>query len=198
MRILLVGAGGVGSAAVGIAARRDFFEAMVVADYDVRRAERAARAARRRRAVRRGPGRRVLGRRRGGAGREHGVTHVFNAVDPRFVMPIFDGAFAAGADYLDMAMSLSRPHPDSPYEKTGVMLGDEQFAKATEWEAAGRLALAGIGIEPGLSDVFARYAADHLFDEIDEIGVRDGANLEVGAATTSRRRSPSGPRSRSA
>ena len=40
------------------------------------------------------------------------ITHVFNAVDPRFVMPIFDGAFAAGADYLDMAMSLSRPHPD--------------------------------------------------------------------------------------
>ena len=38
MRILLVGAGGVGSAAVGIAARRDFFETMVVADYDVRRA----------------------------------------------------------------------------------------------------------------------------------------------------------------
>jgi saccharopine dehydrogenase (NAD+, L-lysine forming) len=60
-----------------------------------------------------------------------------------------------------------------------VKLGDEQFAKAGEWEAAGRLALAGIGIEPGLSDVFARYAADHLFDEIDEVGVRDGANLEV-------------------
>ena len=61
--------------------------------------------------------------------REHRVTHVLNAVDPRFVMPIFDGAFAAGADYLDMAMSLSQPHPDSPYEQTGVMLGDEQFAQ---------------------------------------------------------------------
>ena len=34
-------------------------------------------------------------------------------------------------------------------------------------------------MEPGLSDVFARYAADHLFSEIDEVGVRDGANLEV-------------------
>ena len=179
MRILLVGAGGVGSAAVGIAARRDFFEAMVVADYDVRRAERAI-------------GRHADDPRFAAAqldassadavaalAREHRVTHVFNAVDPRFVMPIFDGAFAAGADYLDMAMSLSRPHPDAPYEQTGVMLGDEQFAKAREWEAAGRLCLAGIGIEPGLSDVFARYAADHLFDEIDEIGVRDGANLEV-------------------
>src|SRR4051794_38025915 len=102
-----------------------------------------------------------------------------NAVDPIFDMPVFQGAFAAGADYLDMAMSLSRPHPDSPYEKTGVKLGDEQFARAEEWEAAGRLALVGIGVEPGLSDVFARYAADHLFSEIDELGTRDGANLVV-------------------
>ena len=30
-----------------------------------------------------------------------------------------------------------------------------------------------------MADVFARYAQDHLFDEIDEIGVRDGANIEV-------------------
>jgi saccharopine dehydrogenase (NAD+, L-lysine-forming) len=179
MRILLVGAGGVGSAAVGIAARRNFFEAMVVADYDVRRAERAVE----RHAE---DGRFTAAQVDASSAdavaalaREHHITHVFNAVDPRFVMPIFDGAFAAGADYLDMAMSLSRPHPDAPYEQTGVMLGDDQFAKAGAWEAAGRLALAGIGIEPGLSDVFARYAADHLFDEIDEIGVRDGANLVV-------------------
>ena len=179
MRILLVGAGGVGSAVVPIAARRDFFEQMVVADYDQGRAERA------------------IGRLRGdprfvaarvdasdpaaveSLAREHGSTHVLNAVDPRFVMPIFEGAFAAGASYMDMAMSLSRPDPAAPYEKTGVKLGDEQFAQASAWEGAGRLALVGIGVEPGLSDVFARYAADHLFDEIDEIGVRDGANLVV-------------------
>jgi saccharopine dehydrogenase-like NADP-dependent oxidoreductase len=94
-------------------------------------------------------------------------------------MPLFEGAFAAGADYLDMAMSLSHPHAEAPHEQTGVKLGDDQFARAGDWEAAGRLALVGIGVEPGLSDVFARYAADKLFDEIDEIGVRDGANLEV-------------------
>ncbi|TBL27460.1 ATP-binding protein, partial [Verrucosispora sp. SN26_14.1] len=111
--------------------------------------------------------------------REHRITHVLNAVDPRFVMPIFDGAYAAGADYLDMAMSLSRPHPTRPYQETGVMLGDAQFAAADRWTEAGRLALCGIGVEPGLSDVFARYAADELFREIDEIGVRDGANLTV-------------------
>src|SRR3954471_10443341 len=179
MRILVVGAGGVGSAVVPIAVRRGFFERMIVADYDAGRAEQA---------VARFPndGRLIAARVDASRPedvaalcREHGITHVLNAVDPRFVMPIFDGAFAAGADYLDMAMSLSHPDPDAPHERTGVKLGDEQFAKAGEWAAAGRLALVGVGVEPGLSDVFARYAQDHLFSEIEEVGVRDGANLAV-------------------
>ncbi|MGW5667797.1 saccharopine dehydrogenase family protein [Micromonospora sp. NPDC003776] len=177
MRILLVGAGGVGSAAVAIAARRSFYETVLVADYDLARAERAVA----------GHGERFVAARLDASSadavaalcREHRITHVLNAVDPRFVMPIFDGAFAAGAHYLDMAMSLSRPHPTTPYAETGVKLGDEQFAAAAAWADAGRLALCGIGVEPGLSDVFARYAADELFTEIDEIGVRDGANLTV-------------------
>ena len=178
MRILLVGAGGVGAAFTAIAARRDFFEACVVADYDRSRAERAAAAA--------GDSRFVAAQvdasdaaSVGALAREHEVTHVMNAVDPRYVMPIFEGAFAAGADYLDMAMSLSRPHPEDPYGRTGVKLGDEQFARADEWQDAGRLALVGMGVEPGLSDVFARYAADHLFGSIDELGTRDGADLTV-------------------
>jgi saccharopine dehydrogenase-like NADP-dependent oxidoreductase len=179
MRILVVGAGGVGSAVVPIAARREFFERLVIADYDASRAERAA--------ARLGDDRRFVPARVDASSaddvaalcRAHDITHVLNAVDPRFVMSIFEGAFAAGADYLDMAMSLSHPHPDRPHEETGVKLGDEQFAAAAAWEDAGRLALVGIGVEPGLSDVFARYAADHLFAEIDQVGVRDGANLVV-------------------
>jgi len=176
MRILLVGAGGVGSAFAAIAARRDFFEHVVIADYDEGRALKAA----------------AVDERFSGAAldasssaavadlaRQHSITHLMNAVDPRFVMPLFEGALAAGADYLDMAMSLSKPHPDKPYELTGVKLGDEQFAVTDAWEKAGRLALVGIGVEPGLSDVFARYAADYLFSAIDELGTRDGSNLTV-------------------
>ena len=179
MRILVIGAGGVGSAVVAIASRRDFFERMVVADYDAARAERAVE---RHATVGRFTPAQVDAsdpRAVEALVREHGITHVLNAVDPRFVMPIFDGVFAGGANYLDMAMSLSHPHPERPHELSGIKLGDEQFAKAGAWEGAGRLALVGMGVEPGLSDVFARYAADHLFDEIDEIGVRDGANLVV-------------------
>jgi saccharopine dehydrogenase-like NADP-dependent oxidoreductase len=76
-------------------------------------------------------------------------------------------------------MSLSEPHPLHPHSETGVKLGDDQFAQSADWETGGRLALVGMGVEPGLSDVFARYAADHLFSEIDELGTRDGANLVV-------------------
>ena len=178
VRILIVGAGGVGSAAATTAARREFFERLVLADYDEGRAAAAV--------ARVGDPRFASARvdasdpqAVAALCRAERITHVLNAVDPRFVMPVFDGAFASGADYLDMAMSLSHPHPTSPHSLTGVKLGDEQFAVADRWEAAGRLALVGIGVEPGLSDVFARYAADHLFDEIDELGTRDGANLVV-------------------
>ncbi len=183
MRILMIGAGGVGDAAARIAVERDFFEHLVVADYDLARAERTGAEASARRA---GESRLVAAQVDASdeaavtaLAREHGATHVFNAVDPRFVMPIFRGALAAGADYLDMAMSLSKRHSQEPYAKAHVKLGDEQFAMAQEWESAGRLALLGIGVEPGLSDVFARYAADHLFSEVDELGTRDGANLAV-------------------
>ena len=180
MKVLVIGSGGVGAAFAPIAARRDFYESITFADYDEGRA------------------RSVVDRYDGGSGRfvaaqvdasdaasvaglikGTGATHVLNAVDPRFVMPIFEGTFEAGATYLDMAMSLSQPDPDAPYERTGVKLGDEQFARASAWEERGQLALVGVGVEPGLSDVFARYAADHLFDAIDEAGVRDGANLVV-------------------
>ncbi len=183
MRIVVVGSGGVGDAVARIAARREFFETMVVADYDAARARRTVAAAAERDVV---GGRfvaAVVDASDTGAVealvRAHRGTHVLNAVDPRFVMPVFTGTLAAGADYLDMAMSLSLPHPERPFEEVGVKLGDEQFALAGSWQDAGRLALVGMGVEPGLSDVFARYAADHLFSRIDELGVRDGANLVV-------------------
>ena len=111
--------------------------------------------------------------------RDHGCDAILNAADPRFVPPVFDAAFAAGATYVDMAMSLSAPHPERPYEEVGTILGQHQWDRAADWEERGQLALVCMGVEPGLSDVFARYAADHLFSQIDEIGVRDGANLEV-------------------
>ncbi|HEY5200922.1 MAG TPA: saccharopine dehydrogenase C-terminal domain-containing protein [Acidothermaceae bacterium] len=178
MKILLVGAGGVGGAITGIASRRPFFEAMVVADYNEASAQRAAQ--------RTGDPRfsaiRIDASDEAAVAtalREHECDVLLNATDPRFVMPLFRAALSAGAHYLDMAMSLSRPNAEQPYALTGVKLGDEQFELSSKWDDAGRLALVGIGVEPGLSDIFARYAADHLFSHIDEVGIRDGANLTV-------------------
>ncbi|MBB5080654.1 saccharopine dehydrogenase family protein [Nonomuraea endophytica] len=178
MRILLVGAGGVGSAVVPIAARRDFFEHIVVADSKQDRAARAVAqvddprfSAIQLDAADRAQVAEAL--------RAHDCDVLFNAVDPRFTMPLFEAALEAGAHYLDMAMSLSQPHPREPYSKTGVKLGDRQFELDPQWREGGQLALVGMGVEPGLADVFARYAADHLFARIDEIGVRDGSNLVV-------------------
>ncbi len=179
MRVLLIGVGTVGEAIARMAAQRDWCEQMVLADYDAERAEALQRELG---DTARFPIERV------DAGdstavaelaQRHGADLIMNAVDPRFVMPLFDGALAAGVDYMDMANSLSRPHPDDPFRLPGVKLADEQLAKAGEWEAAGRLALIGMGMDPGLSDVFARYAADHLFDTVDEVHVRDGGDLEI-------------------
>jgi saccharopine dehydrogenase (NAD+, L-lysine-forming) len=175
MRILLVGAGGVGTAFARIAARRSFAE-LIIADYDLSRAQHAAAAKESYQAVQ-------LDARDEQAIAalltEHSCDVLMNAADPRFVMPQFRAALASGAHYLDMAMSLSRPHPAEPHARTGVKLGDEQFGMAAEWEQSGKLALVGIGVEPGLSDVFARHAADTMFSQINELGVRDGANLTV-------------------
>ena len=113
MRVLLVGAGGVGAAIAKGAAESDVLEHVTVTDLDGARAQAcvdrlddprfdahaldasdanaiadSARAAR--------------------------ADVIMNACDPRLNPPIFNAAFAAGTHYLDMAMTLSSPHPDRP------------------------------------------------------------------------------------
>jgi saccharopine dehydrogenase-like NADP-dependent oxidoreductase len=179
MRVLLIGVGTVGEAIARMAAQRDWCEHLVLADYDLTRAS-ALQAELGDQG--RFPVEQIDARDSAAVAelaRRHGSTLVMNAVDPRFVMPIFDGALAAGIDYMDMANSLSLPHPTDPYAKPGVKLADEQLAKADEWRAAGRLALIGMGMDPGLSDVFAKFAADHLFDQVDEVHIRDGGDLHI-------------------
>jgi saccharopine dehydrogenase (NAD+, L-lysine-forming) len=171
MRILVVGTGGVGSAFAGIARRRSFFEHCALADYDPTRPQVL---------VDRLADDRFSAHRLDASSREAivaliretGADAVMNSVDPLFNVPIFEAAFEAGATYVDMAMTLSEPHPTNPFEECGVKLGDYQLER-------GLLALVGLGIEPGAADVFARHAADELFSEIDEVGIRDGSNLVV-------------------
>jgi saccharopine dehydrogenase (NAD+, L-lysine-forming) len=169
----------VGAAFAAIAQRRPAFEKVVLADVSPKRAHDVV--------ARLGEADRFAAEEVDASSKEQLVAliekvepdAVLNACDPRFNEPIFAAAFDARVTYLDMAMTLSQPHEQRPYELPGVMLGEHQLQRHEEWERAGLLALVGIGVEPGLSDVFARYAADELFSKVEEVGVRDGADLVV-------------------
>jgi saccharopine dehydrogenase (NAD+, L-lysine-forming) len=179
MKVLVVGAGGVGAAFAAIAQRRPVFERVVLADVSTERVkavvaglgEPGCFSAERVDASNKQDLLELIGRVQPDA--------VLNACDPRFNEPIFGAAFEAKVTYLDMAMTLSHPHPQRPYELPGEMLGEHQLACHEAWVQDGLLALVGIGVEPGLSDVFAAYAAQELFSSVEEVGVRDGADLVV-------------------
>src|SRR5690349_9744537 len=179
MRVLLVGAGGVGEAIAAIAKPRQWMESMVLADYNVKRAEEVQ--------CKLGDANRFPVEFLDASKQEdietlvrkYDVDLIMNAVDPIFNQQIFDASYNAGTAYMDMAMTLSKLNGIDPFHLTGVKLGDYQFDKAKEWEKKGLLALVGFGVEPGMADVFARYGQDYLFDEIEEIGIRDGSNITI-------------------
>lgn len=110
---------------------------------------------------------------------EHKVDLIMNAVTPYLNTRIMDAALSAGVQYIDMAMTPTKPHPTEPFKKVGRPLGEAQFKEHRKWKKKGLLALIGMGMDPGVSGVFARYAEKHLFDRIDEIHVKDGGDLRI-------------------
>ena len=179
MKVLVVGAGGVGEAIARMAKPRAWVEQMVLADYNL---DRAKEVQTKLGDEKRFPVEFIDASKQEMVeelARKYEVNLIMNAVDPVYNENIFDAAFNVGVNYMDMAMTLSKPHPEDPFNKSHIKLGDYQFEKSKQWEEKGLLALVGLGVEPGVADVFARYAQDHLFDEIDEIDIRDGANLEI-------------------
>ena len=178
MNILLVGAGTVGEAIAHLAKGRRWLGTLTVADYSATRARQVADAV--------GAGYAVASVDAGNKAelleliRSSKADLVMNAVDPRFVPAVFDAALEAGVHYLDMATSLSVPDPKRPYTRLGAtLLGDYQEAKRADWEAKGKLALVGMGMDPGLSNIFAAYAKKWTFDEVQAIHVRDGGDLRI-------------------
>jgi len=182
MRILLVGAGGVGEAIVSIATQNDpeaqWLESIIVCDYNFARASQVVDQINDKR----------LSAEKIDANdksqiillaKTHNADFIMNACDPIFNMPIFEAALETGCKYMDMAMSMSEKDRDDPYGTLGVKLGDLQYAQNELWKEKNNLALCGSGVEPGMVNVFARYAWDSLFDEIHELNVRDADNLEV-------------------
>lgn len=141
MKLLIIGAGGVGTSAAKIIERAgaegDWAEKVVVADYDLARAEKVANEIC-------GGGKFVPAQINAmdpesikAVVAEHGCDFAMNACDPRMNQTIFDTCLELKIGYLDCAMTLGTEHPEKPYELPYIKLGDYQFAKQKEWEASG-------------------------------------------------------------
>jgi len=180
MKALIVGTGGVGESIAVIAARRDprgeLFERMVLADSDPARAQRVSQ----RLGEDRFPAARVDGTDPDAVAAlaaQHGVDIVCNLLPLWADIYVMQGALKAGVHYLDTAMGEDpEPLPDGSERP---WFDQVEFDYHERFEQIGKLALLGQGVEPGMADYFARYAADHFFDEVEEMGVRDGSNLEI-------------------
>ena len=177
MNVLLVGIGTVGEAIAHLVKGRKWLGKMTLADYSLDRARTVADAV--------DAGYDVAQVDAGNAQQlkelivSSKADLVLNAVDPRFVPAIFDAALEAGVHYIDMATSLSVPDKQSPYTVLGEMLGDYQVAKNGLWEAKGKVALIGMGMDQGLSNIFAAYAKKWTFDDVSAVHIRDGGDLRI-------------------
>ena len=100
--------------------------------------------------------------------RDTGTTILLNAALPATNLDVMRACLDAGCHYIDMASAGT--------DDDGIPKMEDQFALDAEFKAAGRIALLGMGADPGTSNVYAAYAAKHLLDEITELHVRDGDN----------------------
>ena len=183
MKLLIIGAGGVGTSVAQIIKRAgsegDWAEKVVISDYNMKRAEEVVSDLSQDRFI----AEKIDARDAASISaviKKHDICFVLNAVEPSFNENIFDTCFENGVGYIDCAMTLSKKHPTDPFNKSHIKLGDYQFDRHEAWEKNGLMALVGSGVEPGMADVFAKYAQEYLFDEIDEVNVRDGDNYTEG------------------
>jgi saccharopine dehydrogenase (NAD+, L-lysine-forming) len=100
--------------------------------------------------------------------RQTGTTLVLNAALPATNLDVMRACLDAGSDYIDLASAGT--------DADGIPKMDDQFALDAEFKAAGRLAILGMGADPGTTNVYAAYAAKHLLDVVTELRVRDGDN----------------------
>ena len=56
------------------------------------------------------------------------------------------------------------------------------FDRHEQWKQKGNMALICMGIDPGVVNVFAKYTATELLDEMTEVHVKDGGNLQIPGA----------------
>ncbi len=167
MKVLVLGAGAVGTVSALKFAKEAVLEKLVIADTVSARASHLADRLNDPRvsAISLDAGDRAAVAQ---AIRQTGTTLVLNAALPATNLDVMRACLDAGCDYIDLASAGT--------DADGIPKMDDQFALDAEFKAAGRLAILGMGADPGTTNVYAAYAAKHLLDVVTELRVRDGDN----------------------
>lgn len=187
MRMMLVGAGAVGESILRILQKREnhkgWLEFVLVADYDLNRSKEVINKLEEKenyKAVQ------VDARDKKliiELIKEHNIDFVMDAAAPFVSNQIFDAAFEGGANYGSMGTwSVPSKNP-----KFGLGIENSytepmtkyNFDKHEDWANKNQMACICMGIDPGVVNVFAKYAAEYEFDELHEVHVKDGGNLEI-------------------
>ena len=165
MKVLVLGAGAVGTVSALRFARHPIFRQLVIADAVPGRAQALADRINdpRVRGITLDAAREDLVVQ---AIRETGTTLVLNAALPVTNLIVMRACLEAGADYIDLASGGT--------EADGIPKLDDQFALDAAFRARGRLALLGMGADPGTSNIYAAHIAKHLLEEVTAFHVRDG------------------------
>ncbi|XCP83679.1 saccharopine dehydrogenase C-terminal domain-containing protein [Roseburia hominis] len=186
MRMMLVGSGAVGECIVKMLKDRDkackWFSFCLLCDLDLERAKEVAEHMNDSRFAA------AYVNATDKAGMEaliqkYNIDFVMDAASPFCANYIFDAAFACGVDYGNMGTwSVPKKNPayglgiENSYDE---IMTAYNFDRDEAWRRQGNTALICLGIDPGVVNVFARYLCEYEFDEVTELHVRDGGNLEV-------------------
>lgn len=190
MRMMLIGAGAVGESILKVLQYRDqkaeWLHFVLVCDYDLSRAEEVVHkltddgrfAAAAVNATDKAQMKDLMN--------AYAIDFVMDAAPPFASNFIFDAAFESGADYANMG-TWSVPM-DEPAYGLGIEnsytepMTKYNFDRHEAWKEKGQMALICLGIDPGVVNVFAKYACTELLDEVIELHVKDGGNLSVPGA----------------
>ena len=190
MRMMLVGAGAVGESILKVMKWRDpkgeWLEYVLVCDFDQNRAqevvEKLEKDCRFEVAEVNATDKESMMR----LALMHQIDFLMDAAPPFASNYIFDAAYETGINYGNMGTwSVPMDHPayglgiENSYTEP---MTKYNFDRHEAWKEKGSMAVICMGIDPGVVNVFAKYAATELLDEITEVHVKDGGNLSVPGA----------------
>lgn len=190
MRMMLVGSGAVGESILKILQSREnyreWLEFVLVADYNLDRAKEVIENLKEKenyKAVQ------VDAKNKNEMIeliKEYNIDFVMDAAAPFVSNQIFDAAYEGGASYGSMgtwSVPMDNPKFGIGIENSYIEpMTKYNFDRHENWKNKNQMACICMGIDPGVVNVFAKYAAEYEFDELHEVHVKDGGNLEIPGA----------------